>query len=93
MSATDTDVLLPSSLVLEGFGWFVPSRRLEDKIRNLCALARMVRDDEAWLILSELRILLHQHVEHLRMVAAAKLSGTREFAERRSDKRGPWNTL
>jgi hypothetical protein len=30
---------------------------------------------DAWLILSELRTLLHQHIEHLRMVAAGKNSG------------------
>jgi len=61
----------------------VPARRLEDKIRHLCALAAVASDDDAWLYLSELRILITQHVEHLRMVAAGKLSGTREFAERR----------
>ncbi len=56
-------------------------RRLEDKIRHLCALATEAKDEDAWLILSELRILLSQHVEHLRMVAAAKIRGAREFAE------------
>jgi hypothetical protein len=64
---------------------FVPFRRLEDKIRHLCVLAREAKDGDARLILSELRILLRQHIEHLRMVAAGKLSGTREFIERRSD--------
>jgi|SRR5579859_77546 len=59
------------------------SRRLEDKIRQLCVLAKDTNDDDAWLILSELRILLQQHIEHLRVVAAGKLSGTREFVERR----------
>ena len=62
-------------------------RRLEDKIRWLCLLAMAAKDDDAWLILSELRILLRQHVEHLRMVAAGKLSGAREFIERRSDRK------
>jgi len=61
----------------------VPARRLEDQIRHLCALAAVANDDDAWLYLSELRILLGQHIEHLRMVAAGKLSGTREFLERR----------
>jgi hypothetical protein len=37
------------------------------------------------MILSELRILIRQHIEHLRMIAAGKLSGEREFAERRND--------
>lgn len=62
----------------------MPSRRLEDKIWHLCALATKVKDEDAWLILSELRTLLSQHIEHLRTVAAGKLSGTREFVERRS---------
>ena len=61
----------------------VPSRRLEDRIRHLSALATVTSDDNAWLVLSELRILLGQHIEHLRKVAAGKLSGEREFAERR----------
>jgi hypothetical protein len=60
------------------------SRRLEDKIRYLCALAKDAKDDEAWLILSELRTLLRQHTEHMRMVAAAQVQGAREFLERRS---------
>jgi hypothetical protein len=61
----------------------VNNRRLEDKIRHLCALAALASDEDAWLILSELRILLRQHIDHLRAVAAAKLSGAREVAERR----------
>jgi len=61
---------------------------LEDKIRHLCALATVTNDDDAWLVLSELRILLRQHIEHLRTVAAGKLSGEREFAERRDSSHG-----
>jgi hypothetical protein len=64
----------------------VLSRRLEDKIRHLCTLAMCANDGDAWLILSELRTLLQQHVDHLRMVAAEKLSGRREFLERRVDR-------
>jgi len=64
-------------------------RRLEDKIRHLCSLAVDAKNDDAWLILSELRILLRQHIEHLRMVAAGKLSGAREFVERRTDRKPP----
>ena len=58
-------------------------RRLEDKIRQVCLLATTATDEDAWLIMSELRLLLQQHVEHLRTVAAGKLSGSREFVERR----------
>jgi hypothetical protein len=61
----------------------VSNRRLEDKIREICALATAAEDGEAWLILSELRVLITQHVEHLRIVAAGKLSGKAEFVERR----------
>jgi hypothetical protein len=60
------------------------SRRLEDKIRHLCALAKDAKDDDAWLILSELRTLLRQHIEYMRMVAATQVQGAREFLERRS---------
>ena len=63
------------------------NRRLEDKIRHLCGLAIVARDDDAWLLLSELRVLISQHVEHLRIVAAAKLSGKAEFVERRQQNR------
>jgi hypothetical protein len=60
-------------------------RRLEDKIRHLCALATDANDEDAWLLLSELRLLITQHVEHVRVAAAAKLFGAAEFVERRSD--------
>ena len=62
----------------------MPSRRLEDKIRHLCALAMVAKDEDAWLILSELRILHGQHIERLRMIAVARLSGIEQFVERRS---------
>jgi hypothetical protein len=62
----------------------VDNRRLEDKIRQLCSLAVEAKNEDAWLILSELRILIHQHIERLRAVAADELSGAREFVERRS---------
>lgn len=58
-------------------------RRLEDKIRRLCLLATTATDEDAWLILSELRVLLRQHVENLRAMAAGKLPGAKEFVERR----------
>jgi len=63
------------------------SRRLEDKIRHLCALAKDAKDDDAWLILSELRTLLRQHIEHMRMIAASQVQGAREFPERRSQEK------
>jgi hypothetical protein len=67
---------------------YIPaSRRLEDKIRNLCALAKDAKDNDAWLILSELRTLLRQHIEHLRMVAASQVQGAGDFLERRSQQK------
>jgi hypothetical protein len=69
------------------------NRRLEDKIRYLCALATVANDDDAWLLLSELRILITQHIEHLRKVAAGKLAGAVEFVERRSDSDTPRKPL
>jgi hypothetical protein len=77
------DSTAPQSHVLD--------RRLEDKIRYLCSLAKVAKDDDAWLLLSELRVLLAQHVEHFRMVAANKLSGAAPFVERRSDSEGQEN--
>ena len=63
----------------------MPDRRLEDKIRHLCALATAANDEDAWLLLSELRLLITQHIEHFRIAAAANLSGAADFVERRSD--------
>jgi len=85
-----TDILLRSADAL-GLARCVYYRRLEDKSRYLCSLAVAAKDEDAWLILSELRILLRQHVKHLRTVAAGKLSGAREFLERRSDRDPPQN--
>ena len=63
----------------------VLNRRLEDKIRHLCALATAAKDEDAWLFPSELRILITQHIEHLRTIATVQLLGVAEFVERRSD--------
>ena len=61
----------------------VLNRRFEDKIRHLCALAAVTKDDDAWLLLSELRILITQHIQNLRVGILGKLSGTAAFVERR----------
>ena len=45
----------------------------------------VAKSDDAWMILSELRALIHEHVQRLRKVAAGKLSGKGEFFERRSN--------
>jgi len=47
---------------------------LEDRIRNLCALATVVRrDDERELILLELKAALHEHAVRLKKTAVEKL--------------------
>lgn len=64
-------------------------RRLEDKIRYVCVVAMAARDDDAWLFLSELRVLLCQHAAKIRAAAAAKMSGKTIFVERRSERDMP----
>lgn len=63
------------------------NRRLEDRIRELCALATVARhDDERELILSALKAALHEHAERLKKTAVQKLVTHEEtdLAERRS---------
>jgi hypothetical protein len=49
-------------------------RRLEDRIRELCAMAVKAEGPELELILSELQSALREHTERLRRLAAAKLT-------------------
>ena len=53
----------------------MPGRRLEDRIRELCAKAASASDAETVPILQELRQALHEHARHLRAMAAEKLTG------------------
>jgi hypothetical protein len=48
-------------------------RRLEDRIRELCAKALIVRGPELEPILSALKAALHEHSEKLRNIAGIKL--------------------
>lgn len=48
-------------------------RRLEDRIRDLCAKALIARGSELHLILEDLKSALHEHSERLRQVAVLKL--------------------
>ena len=63
------------------------ARRLEDRIRSLCAKAVAVGSGELNPILSDLKVALHEHTERLRTMAAAlTLRPSREFPpERRRD--------
>jgi len=56
-------------------------------------LATTAKNEDAWLVMSELRLLIRQHVAHLRLVAAGKLSGAREFLERRAAGQTPSEKL
>jgi hypothetical protein len=50
-----------------------PRRRLEDRIRELCARALTAQESELDAILHALRSALREHAERLRKLAAAKL--------------------
>jgi hypothetical protein len=63
-----------------------PSRRLDDRIREICATIVALKDRdglEIERILPELRASLHQSIERLRIRAVAALSGRSGFQERR----------
>jgi hypothetical protein len=52
----------------------VPYRRLEDRIRELCAKTVTSDDTEFRSVMSELRSAIHEHVEKIRTLAASILS-------------------
>ena len=52
----------------------VPSRRLEDRIRELCARAVSATGTELEPLISELQSALREHNSRLRTLAAAKLA-------------------
>jgi len=56
----------------------VPSRRLEDRIRELCGKVLTARNSELYEVLSDLQSALHEHGERLRKVAIMKLTSTRK---------------
>jgi hypothetical protein len=63
----------------------VPSRRLEDRIRDLCRRALSAETSELEAIFAELKTCLHQHSERLRHMMVMKLA-TKAYSqpERRS---------
>jgi hypothetical protein len=62
----------------------VPSRRLDDRIRELCErLVALKGADDFDRILPELKAALHQSIQRLRIGAAAALSGRRDFPQER----------
>ena len=62
----------------------MPSRRLEDRIRELCAKALNTQAAELDQVLIELRAGLREHNERFRRLAARRLSGDPSGKERRS---------
>lgn len=69
-------------------GWrsLLVLRRLEDRIRELCAKALMASGPELASVLEDLKSALHEHTERLRQVAVLKLvtGGNGSPPERRS---------
>lgn len=64
----------------------VPSRRLEDRIRELCCKALSAQDSELEAVFSELKSALREHTQRLRKLLAIKLVNRSEDqpADRRS---------
>lgn len=52
----------------------MPSRRLEDRIRDLCAQVIAAREEDVGPAISELKSALREHNARLRQLAAAKLT-------------------
>jgi hypothetical protein len=52
----------------------MPSRRLEDRIRELCAKVIAAHEDDVGPAISELKSALREHNVRLRQLAAAKLT-------------------
>jgi hypothetical protein len=62
----------------------MPFRRLEDRIRVLCAKAASAPPSEAGAILEELKAALAEHTKRLRRMAAKKLLHDGGWKEKRS---------
>jgi hypothetical protein len=61
----------------------VPSRRLEDRIRELCEKVLKARESEFGPTLSTLQAALHEHTERIRRVAADQALGFKGPGENR----------
>ena len=62
----------------------VTSRRLDDRIRELCAKAASSPSPEVEFVLKELKAALAEHTKRLRKLAARKLAGNDGWTEKRS---------
>jgi len=61
----------------------VPSRRLDDRIRELCAKVTVASETELMPNISALKAALHEHTERLRKLAATKLVGSKSGQTKR----------
>lgn len=61
----------------------MPSRRLEDRIQNLCRKAVAARPEELEGIFSELKIALHDHTQRLRGLAVTTIHRGHELPQQR----------
>ena len=52
----------------------MPFRRLEDRIRRLCAEAVVASATDLDPVITDLKVALHEHTESLRKLAASKLA-------------------
>jgi hypothetical protein len=52
----------------------MPSRRLEDRIRELCAKVIVAHEEDVGPAIAELKCALHEHNDRLRKLAATKLT-------------------
>jgi hypothetical protein len=59
----------------------VPYRRLEDRIRELCAKAVTSDDSEFPSVMSELRSAIREQIEKIRTLAVRQLAGERPRGE------------
>jgi len=81
MNALLTPSFLAATLILH-----MPSRRLDDRIRELCASIVKAREEELEPAISGLKSALREHTTRLRKIIASRsLSGAKpEHKERRS---------
>jgi hypothetical protein len=56
------------------FFCIMPFRRLEDRIRRLCAEAVVASATDLDPVITDLKVALHEHTESLRKLAASKLA-------------------
>jgi len=66
------------------FSLIVPTRRLEDRIRQLCAdaVAASASASDLEPVITELKIVLHEHTKRLRKLAASKVALAMDLSAR-----------